>query len=170
MGARLAERKAGGELPPDCDVVAGTIDRIDTAAQFDTILYIDVLEHIADDRAELARAGRHLAPEGNLVVLLPAHQFLFSRFDAAIGHFQRYDKRSLAALCPPECRMRSLMMLDGAGFFASLANRFLLGAALPSPRQIAFWDKVLVPISRLLDRLTGRRFGKTVVAVWTRER
>jgi len=59
-------------------------------------------------------------------------------------------------------------MLDTAGFFASLANRVLLRASMPTAAQIALWDEVLVPISRILDRLTGYNLGKSVVAVWTR--
>lgn len=119
--------------------------------QFDTILYLDVLEHIADDRAELARVRPHLAEQGNLVVLAPAHQYLFSPFDAAVGHHRRYDRASLGAQTPSGCRLEAFLMLDCAGFFASLANRMMLSAPLPSQRQIAVWDKLLVPISRLLD-------------------
>ena len=74
----------------------------------------------------------------------------------------------LTGLAPPGCRLRHCFMLDSAGFFASLANRLLLAAALPTARQIALWDRLLIPVSRLLDRLTGFRFGKTVVAVWQR--
>jgi hypothetical protein len=51
-------------------------------------------------------------------------------------------------------------------FFASLANRFILAATTPSTRQIAFWDKVLVPVSRVPDNVTGQKFGKSIVAVW----
>jgi SAM-dependent methyltransferase len=166
LARSIGERVRAGGLPPTCRVVAGTIASVAAAARFDTILYLDVLEHIADDRAELVRAGRHLAPRGNLVVLAPAHRFLFSRFDAAIGHYRRYDRASLSALTPPGTRLEICLMLDSAGFFASLANRAVLAAALPSPRQIAVWDKFLVPISRRLDRATGHNFGKTVVAVW----
>jgi len=161
---RISERVASGELPR-CRVIAGTLAEVEPSARFDTILYIDVLEHIADDRAELARAARHLADDGNLIVLAPAHQFLFSPFDAAVGHHRRYNAAGLAALAPPGCRLRRSLMLDSAGFFASLANRLLLAAALPTPRQIAFWDKILVPISRVLDGITFHRFGKTVVEV-----
>lgn len=164
---RIAERAARREIR-DCRVITGTIADIDAAARFDSILYIDVLEHIADDRAELARAAAHLADGGWLVVLAPAHPFLFSPFDAAVGHHRRYGARSLAALAPAGCRLEALRMLDSAGFFASLANRLLLGAAQPTQRQIIFWDRVLVRLSMVLDRLTFRRFGKTVVAVWRR--
>ena len=116
----------------------------------------------------MAAAARRLAPGGNLVVLAPAHQFLFSAFDAAIGHYRRYNAGSLAALAPPGCRLRTTRMLDAAGFFASLANAALLRSSMPSPGQIKMWDGCLVPISRVLDRCTGHRFGKTVIAVWER--
>lgn len=167
LANRIAARATAAK-PPDWRVIAGTLDKIDAAARFETILYIDVLEHIADDRLELTRAAHHLVAGGALVVLAPAHQFLFSSFDAAIGHHRRYSVASLAALSPPSCRRVYTAMLDSAGFFASLANRLLLRSPLPSARQIAFWDKVLVPLSRVLDRVTGHRFGKTVVAVWQR--
>ena len=123
-------------------------------------------EHIPDDGAELVRARRHLATRGNLVVLSPAHQFLFTAFDAAIGHHRRYDRADIRALTPPGCRLSTCLMLDCAGLFASLANKLLLSAALPSKQQIAVWDKFLVPMSRILDRIIGHSFGKTIVAVW----
>jgi SAM-dependent methyltransferase len=162
----IAQARAAGALPAGLRVITGTIDSVEAAARFDTILYLDVLEHIADDAAELARARRFLAPEGHLVVLAPAHQFLFSPFDEAIGHYRRYDPASLAALTPPRARLAACFKLDCAGFFASLANKVLLSAPLPSKRQIAVWDRILVPISRTLDRATGHKFGKTVVTVW----
>jgi SAM-dependent methyltransferase len=166
LARRIADRIAAGSLPPSCRVVTGAIDSIDEAAGFDTILYIDVLEHIAEDAAELACARQRLAPAGHLIVLAPAHPFLFSRFDAAIGHYRRYDRAGLMRLAPPGCRLIACPMLDCAGFFASLANRILLSAAMPSPRQIAVWDSFLVPLSSRLDGVLGHRFGKTVVAVW----
>jgi SAM-dependent methyltransferase len=167
LAERIRARIASSELPPAC-VTVGTTAEIDAGQSFDTILYIDVLEHIADDKSELDRAARLLAPGGNLVVLAPAHQFLFSRFDAAIGHFRRYSAARLRALAPEGCRLVSCRMLDAAGLLAALANRLLLRQAEPSAAQVAFWDRVLVPISRWLDPLTGRRVGKTVVAVWSR--
>ena len=163
---RIEEQLLTGRLPVNCRLVHGTIASVDCAALFDTVLYLDVLEHILDDGAELVRASRHLATRGNLVVLTPAHQFLFTAFDAAIGHHRRYSRAGLRAMTPAGCQLTTCLMLDCAGFFASLANKVLLSAALPSKRQIAVWDKFLVPISCILDRAIGRSFGKTIVAVW----
>src|SRR6516225_4172240 len=96
LARRIAECAARRELPFIWKVVTGTIAALDPAARFQTILYIDVLEHIADHRSELSRAALHLSGGGNLVVLVPAHQFLFSSFDAR--HYRRYSRASLIAL------------------------------------------------------------------------
>lgn len=164
---KLAGRIA--EAIGDCRVVTGTIADIDPVARYDSVLYIDVLEHIADDAGELAAAARHLAEGGKLVVLSPAHPFLFSPFDAAIGHYRRYRAHDLAALTPAGCRLTHCFMLDAAGFFASAANAMVMKSSMPSAAQIRVWDRLLVPVSRVLDRGTGHRFGKTLVAVWSRD-
>ena len=166
LASRISQRVAAGELPNDCKVVIGTAAQIERAPAYDTILYIDVLEHIEDDAGELACAAERLAPNGRLIVLAPAHQFLFSRFDESVGHYRRYNRRTLTALRPPGCRLVACQMLDSTGFFASLSNWFLR-AAVPSPGQIKVWDKLLVPVSRHLDWLTTFRFGKTIVAIWS---
>jgi len=160
--------RARGELPQVCRPIVGTLAQLPAGDAFDTILYIDVLEHIRDDRAEAAAAYARLRPGGRLVVLVPAHQFLFSPFDAAIGHHRRYNRASLLALAPAGSRLALFRMLDSVGFFASLANKLLLRAAHPSTGQIRLWDRAMVPISCIADPLLGYRFGKTAVAVWTR--
>lgn len=160
QAARIADRRVR--------VLVATLGALDAAERFDTILYLDVLEHIEDDAAELRLAASHLAPGGCLVVLAPAHPFLFSPMDAAIGHYRRYTTTRLRALTPAACRLERLIQLDAAGFCAALANRFVLHAARLSPHQIRLWDSVLVPMSRILDRLLWHRFGKTVLAVWRR--
>lgn len=159
---------AEGALPASCHPVAGVLADLPASQAFDSIVYIDVMEHIADDWAEAQAAAARLAPGGRLIVLVPAHQFLFSAFDAAIGHHRRYSRAGLLALAPPGYKLELCRMLDSVGFFASLANKLLLRSAHPTAGQIRLWDRVMVPLSRLLDPLLGYRFGKTVVAVWSR--
>ena len=70
-----------------CEVVVGTTASVlPSGRQFDTLVYIDVLEHIPEDADELKTAARLLRRGGKLVVLSPAHQWLYSPFDKAIGH------------------------------------------------------------------------------------
>jgi hypothetical protein len=166
LAARLNRTIDDGRLPPCCEVIVGTLDSIADEAMFDTILYIDVLEHILDDRAELAVAERRLRAGGCLVVLSPAHPWLYTPFDAAVGHYRRYAKASLTALAPRSLELISLAYLDLGGVAASLANRVVLRQSMPTAAQIAFWDNVLVPVSRVLDPVCGYALGRSILGVW----
>jgi SAM-dependent methyltransferase len=168
LGTRLRAWAEAGDVAPLPTVQIGTTADLDPRSRFDTILYIDVLEHIEDDRAEMARAAELLAPRGALIVLSPAFQQLFSDFDRSVGHFRRYTRASLAEVMPPSVRQVRLRYLDSVGFLASLSNRALLRQALPTRRQIALWDRVMIPASRVLDPLLARSFGRSVLAVYER--
>ena len=168
LASRMREEMGDGGYPANFDVAVGTTSDLRPDQQFDTILYIDVLEHIADDRDELRRASAHLVPDGRILVLAPAHQWLYSEFDKAIGHVQRYDRRSLLAAMPEGFVAERLIYLDCAGLLASLANRLLLRASSPSPGQIELWDGRLVPVSTRLDRALGYNVGKTIFASFRR--
>lgn len=156
----------GGGRPPE--VVVGGVRDLDAALLFDCILYIDVLEHIEADGAELELAAAHLEPGGRLVVLSPAHQFLFSEFDKQIGHLRRYNRGSLCALGPGSLVREACFYLDSAGTVLSLANRLMLRSDSPTEAQILIWDQFVIPLSRILDWVSGYRLGKSIIAVWRR--
>ncbi|MFA6985798.1 MAG: hypothetical protein WC213_06290, partial [Arenimonas sp.] len=105
-------------------------------------------------------------PGGRIVVLSPAHQWLFTPFDEAIGHVQRYNKRTLLAAKPAGLATERLFYLDSVGMIASLGNRFLLRSATPSVAQIQLWDRWMIPASKVVDRITGFGLGKSIVAVF----
>jgi SAM-dependent methyltransferase len=166
LAARLCESVPFGAFASCCEAIAGTLEAIPPEPAFDTILYIDVLEHIEDDADELARATDRLRPGGRLVVLSPAHPWLFTPFDRALGHYRRYTKASLRAVAPPGTELTRLAYLDSVGLLASLGNRLILRSAMPSAGQIALWDKVMVRVSRLVDPLLAYSCGKSVLGVW----
>ncbi len=147
-------------------VRTGTLKDLESNDKFDAILYIDVLEHIENDAAELIEAASHLNSGGKLVVLAPAHDFFYTEFDRAIGHFRRYNQKSLSNLKPDGVFCEKVFYLDMFGMLASFANRFLLRQSLPTIRQILIWDRFLVPLSRIFDKVFFYRFGKTIVAIW----
>jgi SAM-dependent methyltransferase len=147
-------------------LVNGTLRDLAQTPKFDSILYIDVVEHIEADAQELEMAAGRLNKGGFLVVLSPAHQELYSEFDARIGHLRRYTKKSLQSLTPPELQLCRLRYLDCCGLAVSLGNRLFLHQNLPTPAQIEFWDSKLIPPSTVLDKLTGYVFGKSVLGVW----
>ena len=155
-----------GSLPSCCSEMVGTLEQIEAQPTFDTLLYIDVLEHIEDDRAELARAAGMLKPGGYVVALSPAHNWLFTPFDKVIGHYRRYTRPTMRALTPPTLEPVRIEYLDSVGLLASLANRLLLRQSMPTPGQIAVWDKGMVRVSKVLDPLLGHNLGKSVLGVW----
>jgi hypothetical protein len=170
--AKLAERAtaalAADPTTSQCEVSVGTTQSFHRDRGFDALVYIDVLEHIGDDGAELSRAASLLIRGGRLIVLSPAHQGLFSAFDQSIGHFRRYDRAGLIACGPKSCELTRMWYLDSVGMLASFANRLLLHQAMPNLRQILFWDRYLVPPSTLLDGLLLHKVGKSILAVWSK--
>jgi SAM-dependent methyltransferase len=164
--AILSQKLNLGSIP-QYETLCGTIKSIGTRL-FDTIAYIDVLEHIKDDRAELDAAAEHLRPGGRILVLAPAHQFLFTPFDSAIGHFRRYDRSMLRKISPAGLDLVRVRYLDCVGLSASFANLALLRQSMPTRVQLRLWDKLLVPVSKVLDPLLKYSLGKSVLAVWSK--
>jgi hypothetical protein len=146
--------------------LCGTLDALSETEKFDTIIYIDVLEHIEDDGGELRRASARLRPGGRVIVLSPAHQSLFTPFDAAIGHFRRYNRSSLRKVSPPGLHAEALFYLDSCGIMASAANQLFLKQSMPTKSQIGVWDKWLIPASRLVDPIFMYSLGKSIVGIW----
>jgi SAM-dependent methyltransferase len=166
LAATAAARLAAGEMPAGVDVRVGTLATLGQDQRFDTILYLDVLEHIERDADELVAAARHLLPGGHLVVLVPAHAWLYSPFDAAIGHHRRYGRRSLQAVAPAGLERVELRYLDSVGMAGSMLNRFVLKQDYPTARQVAVWDRWMIAASRIADPLLGFRLGKSLLGVW----
>ena len=153
-----------GQLPSSiCKTFCGYSGQLKD--KYDSILYIDVIEHIENDSAELQVASGLLRHGGHLLIIVPAHQFLFSPFDKMIGHFRRYNKKSLKSALPESVRIKKLYYLDSVGYFASLINKLFLKQKMPTLKQIQFWDKTLVPLSKIADRLLFFRFGKSLLLI-----
>lgn len=160
---------ADRQLPACCQTRGGFVSDLPSESSVDTFVYIDVLEHIESDRLELETAAARLASGGHLIVLSPAFNFLYSPFDRSIGHYRRYDKKLLGSLTPPACETKKMIYLDSLGMLTSLANRFLLSQSMPKLGQIQFWDRYLVPLARLTDRLFGYHFGRSILGIWVKQ-
>ncbi len=65
-------------------------------ARFDTVICLNVLEHVADEAAALSNLYRALQPGGRAIVLVPRGRWLFSSLDRVLGHHKRYTKAELA--------------------------------------------------------------------------
>jgi cyclopropane fatty-acyl-phospholipid synthase-like methyltransferase len=163
------QHRVAKTLPACCEARLGTLSELSCEEMFESIVYIDVLEHIEDDRTEVRHAAAHLREGGTLTVLAPAHQWLFTPFDDAIGHYRRYDRRELARIIPEDLECTRLSYLDCVGLHASLENRLVLKSQMPSKKQITLWDKGMVPLSRVLDPLLRYSAGKSVLGIWRKK-
>ena len=169
MAGILRNKMSLRELPPNCKVIEGTISALENNSRFDAILYIDVLEHIKDDNAEIEMAVFHLNPGGHLIILSPAFASLYSKFDNAIGHYRRYAKRKLKSLLPDSLKQKSLRYLDSPGFFLSFTNRIFLKQKYPTEKQVYFWDKFLIPLSKISDKIFNYSFGRSILGIWEKK-
>ena len=165
MGAGL-QRQAPSclhSLPTRVEI--STLAGLPEDQRFDTLTYIDVLEHIEDDAAEVAEAFRRLDSGGIIAALSPANMALFSDFDRAVGHFRRYTLPGFQALFETEGVILASGCLDFPGTALSLANRLMLRQSSPRQSQIAFWDRWIVPCARWIDPLIGHRLGRSVYVI-----
>lgn len=166
MAASIEQNIQHKLYPPNTRSKKGTVNDIDEP--FDTIIYIDVLEHIENDSEELKKAKDLLNENGKLIVLSPAFRLLFSPFDKAIGHYRRYNRRMFKKITPAETDMISCRYYDSMGYFASLVNKLFLKQKAPTMRQVVFWDRRIVPVSTVMDKIFFHSFGKSIVAIWKR--
>ena len=163
--SKMRDDQLSGDLPSFVSIQNGTIDKVNASNLYDTILYIDVLEHIQDDINELIIAQSNLSIGGRIVILSPAHNFLYTSFDEKVGHYRRYNKKMLRSLIPDNCSIERLMYLDSVGMLASIANKLILNSNSPTENQILFWDRFLVKSSIFLDRLTKYSLGKSIICI-----
>lgn len=134
--------------------------------KFDTIMYLNVLEHIENDDKEVVDAFEKLNPHGYLIILVPAHNKLYSKFDKAIGHFRRYDIDFFKKVKLQSSKLVKLCYLDSAGYFLYYLNKiFFKEEVYPSKLKILIWDKVFTPLTFFLDKILMNKFGKNILYV-----
>ena len=104
VGARLARRYDYVGVEPDPQSRARARERVETVLEalpdesFDLVCAFEVLEHVADDRAELRAWRDRLRPDGWLLLSVPAHEKRFGPADRRVGHVRRYEPGGLAEL------------------------------------------------------------------------
>ena len=133
---------------------------------FDTIMYMDVLEHIEDDKKEVNKAFKHLNSGGNLIFFVPAYQFLYSDFDKSIGHIKRYNKQFFLSFKENEnISIVELKYFDSIGFFFAVLNKLFNKNKKESiGLGVKIWDKLMF-LSRIMDLIFLNKFGKSLFCI-----
>ncbi len=134
--------------------------------KFDTIMYLHVLEHIEDDETELKNAIDKLNKNGHLIIMVPAHQNIYSNLDKAVGHHRRYEKKFFKHDLLGLTR-KKFISLDSVGYFLYFLNKiFFKNEVYPSKFKIFLWDKVFTPFTIFLDFFLMYKLGKCFIAVY----
>jgi SAM-dependent methyltransferase len=125
------------------------------ARRFDSVVSVNVLEHIDDDRAAVGALASLLRPGGSLLVYVPACPFAFGSMDVALGHHRRYTRGSLRALLESAgLRVEQLRYMNRLGLMGWLVSGRLLRRRRLSPRLLGTFERV-VSVARALDRLAA---------------
>ena len=163
---RMEELKPN--FSPKCynDVFKNVANQIKATETPDSIIYVNVLEHVADDVAELRAVHDTLNSGGRLFIFVPAFQWLHGSMDRQLDHFRRYTRSELEKKCA------------GAGFKVITSRYFDLLGILPwwvkykllqsnrmEPGAVRFYDRRVVPIAQKLEASITPRLGKNVLLV-----
>jgi SAM-dependent methyltransferase len=136
------------------EIIHGYFQPVAIPAAADSIVLVNVLEHIAEDQAFLDDAHTALTPGGTLLLLVPALPQIYGSLDQAFGHHRRYTKLSLASKLQDAgfgiIRLAYVNLLGIAGWF--LTSRVLRRTTL-KPRYVRWYDRWVIP---WLSRLEGR--------------
>jgi len=118
---------------------------------FDTVVCLNVLEHIQDDRAALQRLYEVLMPGGRLALFVPADQALYGSLDRQVGHFRRYDRQELRdRIVEAGFTIERLRYTNRLGRFGWWLNGRVLKKTHMPPGQSRIFD-LLVPMLRHME-------------------
>lgn len=161
---RLRERFGGLAHVEVRHLFLPTVDGELADHRFDSIVCLNVLEHVADDLESLRAMRRLLAPGGRLVLLVPALPALYGTLDEALGHHRRYTPAKLRErFAATGLTMRHLEYFNLAGIPGWwIAGRVLRRRLIPAGSLR--WYDALVPLFRLERWLPGR-LGQSLIAI-----
>lgn len=139
--------------------------RLSLSQSPDTVIYINVLEHIADDETELRYVYESLDYGGHACVFVPALQWLYGSVDRSVGHFRRYHKKPLNHL------------MQSIGFEVVKCQYFDIVGILPwwllfcvfkmelKGNQVSIYDKGVVPVMQKVESMIHPPVGKNLLLV-----
>ncbi|WP_406049810.1 class I SAM-dependent methyltransferase [Kribbella sp. NBC_00889] len=132
----------------------------------DSIVAINVLEHIEDDAAALKSLAGLVIPGGTIVLWVPGYQQLYGEFDRRVGHFRRYTPATLRDAFERAGLQVELAkpvnLLGGIAWWAAVRRG---GSTKPNPRLVSIYDRFVVPVTRAVESVVPVPFGQTVLGV-----
>lgn len=167
--ARLAQLKA--RFPADGPVqVRELLAPITGTDDYDAVVALNVMEHIEHDTEALRSFADQLRPGGAIVLFVPAFPIGMSEFDRQIGHFRRYRKATLRrALEGAGLEVEILRHVNALGLLAWIVMMRLLHQRPKNSPLLLLWDRVFIPVIRILEARAEPPCGQSLLAVARRK-
>lgn len=139
------------------------------AHRFDTVLCVNVLEHIEDHTAALRMFAHALIPGGKVLIFVPAVQAAYGPLDAELGHFRRYSKPTLARpFADAGLEVLELRYTNPIGLLGWMFNARITRSTSHSPVQVKLFDTLVAPWALPLERVMAPPIGLSLIAVGRR--
>jgi SAM-dependent methyltransferase len=160
----LSERFVGR---PEIEVKRVDVREPDpVGASADTVLAVNVLEHIVDDVRALRRMAEAVFPGGNLILFVPAYPSLYGPHDRAAGHVRRYVPKTLeAAVVDAGLTVEVLRPVNFLGGIAWWVAVRIGGCSSPNGGLVRLYEQLVVPLVRLMERRWHPPFGQSIFCV-----
>lgn len=134
--------------------------------EFDTVICLNVLEHVEDDLGALSQMYAVLKPGGLLILLVPAFQFLYGSVDRSLGHYRRYTKKNLMSKTRHAgFRVEASFYMNMIGMVGWFLNNRILGWQEESANQIGFFDRFVAPWAERIERLVPPPIGLSLISI-----
>ena len=134
--------------------------------QYDSILLINVLEHVQREDTLFHQIHESLQSNGVLIVFVPALQWLYSELDKKVGHYRRYEQESLYSLFERNgFTVVKTKYMDILGILPWYLMNVLGKSHSFNPFLTKLYDQWFVPATRLVEQLSGAAVGKNLLMV-----
>lgn len=154
------------KAPPALLDASGEIGSRLRSYEFDTIVCLNVLEHIEDDLRALTQMYELLVPGGRLVLLVPAFQVLYGSVDKALGHYRRYTRRDLLpTMQRAGFAIENSFYMNVIGMAGWFWNNRIIKRTEESGKQIGVFDRYIAPLAELTERLVPPPAGLSLIAI-----
>ncbi len=162
----LAQTETSTEISFYHSIFRDATDKIVEKHRPDTIIYINVLEHIEDDLLELQTIYKTLGKDGHCLIFVPALMGLYGEFDRKVGHFRRYSKKNLEAICKSVgFEIVRSKYFDLAGILPWFIKYKVLKSDNLSSGAVSIYDKIAVPVMKRFESLVDVPLGKNILMV-----
>lgn len=143
-----------------------SVSPLNLVEKVDSVICLNVLEHIKDDRAMIGNIRKALKTQGKLILYVPAKKFLYGTLDDNLGHYRRYEKRELEdVLVSNRFRIVKSRFMNCLGLFSWYLYSKILKSAKVKEERILLYDKLFIPLLSRLEDIINPPLGQSLLII-----